>query len=410
MLRGAACSIALAILAACNDQSRRPPFADGDEDKPSPAGEDADVPYLPLPTSQDGPCDTRIEVPIVKPNFYFVLDASGSMLENMPGTSDNRYRTAVSAISDMLTPMQEHVNFGAAVFPNSFNGASCEAGNEVFKLREGSNQGQSSSPLQSLITTLRGYIPEGGSPVSPTLRELYPTLRDLPGKTFVVLLSDGAPNCNLSRSCSAQECILNLEGVEFSDGTMCNDDFNCCAADWFPHLCLDSDPTLDEISRLAKLDVSTYVIGLPGGVPFADLLNQMAIAGGTARDKQPTEDVERTQGDASAGDAATRDAGVTGEAPDDGLLYYQATDAESLGVALSSVRQDVLIDCTLDLDFAPTSPELLEVTAGDEELETESWRLVADTRIELLGAVCEEWKAGQLTDVRVRQTCRGDVR
>src|SRR5690606_2047801 len=130
-----------------------------------------------------------------------------------------------------------------------------------------------------------------------------------PGKTFVVLLTDGAPNCNLSRSCTAKDCIPNLEGVAFSDGTTCNADFNCCAPDWFPHLCLDGDPTLDELTRLAEVDVSTYVIGLPGGNAYADLLNRMAIAGRTARDRQAVENVDQTARDAGMnaplGDAAS---------------------------------------------------------------------------------------------------------
>jgi hypothetical protein len=402
MIRGAALLLSIAVVAACDGGRRRPAYADSD-DEVTASSETSEEPTLgPLPSTGDGPCETVIEVPIVKPNFYFVLDASGSMIEKMVNSSETRYRTAVGAIRDMLEPMQARVNFGAAIFPNSFNGASCEAGNEVFRLTDGREHEEQPSPLDSLITKLHGYVPEGGSPVSPTLNAIAPTLREFEGKTFVVLLSDGAPNCNLSKGCEAAECILNIEKAAFDDGTTCNDELNCCAPGWFPHLCLDSEETLNELTSLTAAGISTYVIGLPGGVAYGDLLNQMAVAGGTARQRSLVVD---------AGGQAEVDAGDGGLQPDDGLLYYQATDAASLGRALALVRQETLVDCSLELDFAPTAVELVEVTADGERLTPEAWRLdPGSKRVELLGRTCAAWKAGEITDVRVRQSCRGEVR
>jgi hypothetical protein len=405
MIRGAALLMSIAVVAACDGGKRRPPYADSDQEVSTSPDTDEEPTLGPLPTTGDGPCETVIEVPIVKPNFYFVLDASGSMIEDMVDSTESRYRTAVGAIRDMLEPMQARVNFGAALFPNSFNGASCEAGNEVFKLTNGSSHEDEPVALNSLITTLQGYIPEGGSPVSPTLHALAPTLRKFEGETFVVLLSDGAPNCNLSKGCEAAECILNIENAAFDDGTTCNDELNCCAPGWFPHLCLDSEETLKELESLTGAGISTYIIGLPGGVAYADLLNQMAIAGGTARERSLASDAGVGPGAAELGNA---DGGAV---PDDGLLYYQATDAKSLGNALALVRQDTLVDCTLELDFAPTAVNLVEVTADGELLTPDAWRMDAEgRRVELLGATCTGWKTGEITDVRVRQSCRGEVR
>lgn len=391
-------------VSGCGEPIRRPPPADIRDDRPSANKPDASTPWEPpIVIPGDDPCETVIELPIVKPNLYFVLDTSGSMLERMPDTNQTRHRTAVRAIESMLEPIQQRVNFGAAIFPSAFNGQSCRAGDEVFEVTDGMAQGNS-RPLSKLITTLGGFVPEGGSPVSTTLRALQPTLRDLKGETFVVLLTDGAPNCNLAKPCDGNLCIPNIEGVVFGDGTACDENLNCCGPEWFPHLCLDSDSTLDELSRLTAMNISTYIIGLPGGAAYEDLLNQMAIAGGTARgQREPDSHPDGGSADGSLPEGVERPS-------DDGLLYYQVTDSTSLGSALASVRQDVLVDCTLDLDFAPRSEARLEVSANGEPLPQNAWQLVSGTQLELLGETCSDWKAGDLSDIRVRESCRGDIK
>lgn len=414
MKRAAAILPLIVILAACNSQKRPPYAGEDDEDERPDDHADAATTFAPLPDGTDTPCETVVELPIVKPNFYFVIDASGSMQERMPGSNESRYRTAIAAISDMLEGVQTRVNFGAAVFPNTFAGASCEAGNEVFPLEDGSKSTKGTTTLDTLEIKLQGYAPEGGSPVSPTLNALYPTLGSFEGATYVFLLSDGAPNCNLARSCEADECILNLEHTTFDDGTTCDDSLNCCAPDWFPHLCLDRDPTLDELTRLAERDIATYIIGMPGGALYADLLNEMAIAAGTPRTK-PTQPTKTDGGAADMVDGgssvdATALAPPEVEPPDDGLLYYQISDAQSLALALAALSREILIDCTLQLDFAPTNPDFLQVTAGDDVLTEDQWQLSSNTQVELLGAACTDWKAGKLPQVRVQQTCRGPTR
>lgn len=406
----------LAILASCTTRQRPPYASDDQEEGDDDTKPDAAEPFIPLPTGgDDSPCETVVDLPIVKPNFYFVVDASGSMLDRIEGSSTSRYRTAISAISDMLQGVQTRVNLGAAVFPNTHAGASCEAGNEVFALKDGSLPETATEPvpLVDLVTTLQRYAPEGGSPISTTLHQLYPTLRSFTGDTYVFLLSDGAPNCNLDLSCPANECILNLEGAVFEDGTVCDDSFNCCAPSWYPHLCLDRAATLDELKRLRETKISTYVIGLPGGAAYAGLLNEMAVAAGTPRTASVTapQPGSGASGDGGfAPDAAGANEEVAPAPPDDGLLYYQVSDADSLALALATLRREILVDCTLHLDFAPTQPELLQVTVGDEVLTPDQWELTGETEVELLDPVCKDWKAGKLPQVRVQQTCRGPVR
>lgn len=421
MMRWLALLPLIAVSSSCN-QRQRPPYAEQGRTNAPVAKPEAGTTFVELPNDTDNPCETVVELPIVKPNFYFVIDASGSMKERMPGTRSSRYRAAIAAISDMLEDVQTRVNFGATVFPNTFSGASCQAGNEVFALEDGSKSVNGVSTLEALNIKLHGYLPEGGSPISPTLEVLYPTLSAFEGETYVFLFSDGAPNCNLARPCEASECILNLEGASFY-GATCDESLNCCGPDWFPHLCLDRDPTLDELTRLADIDIATYIIGMPGGVAYSSLLNEMAIAGGTARSsRQPPNTMGGERPDAAPKAEDARDAHASSpdaqsfadvelDAPiDDGLLYYQISDAPSLALALATLSREILVDCTLKLDFAPTKPEFLRVMVGDEALPSDQWSLTTNTEVELLGRACEEWRAGKLPQVRVQQTCRSPAR
>jgi hypothetical protein len=380
-----AIGLALLHVQACASD-HRPPYikdtplqgADPRDDRDEDAAADEQIITPPADNSGSGACETVVELPVVKPNFYFVIDASGSMLDPMPGEIVNRYQSATFAIEDMLRGVQTRVNFGAAIFPNPFDGASCNAGMEVFGLGTNKSPTEGSS-LEALLVALSQYVPEGGSPVSSTLAAIQPGLRSLEGQTYVFLLSDGAPNCNVNVNCSADECIPNIEGVSFEGGITCDETTNCCQPGWLPHLCLDEDATNEELAALADADIPTYVIGMPGSDTYSDILGRMAEAGGTARQ-------------------------------DGSLLYYQIADAPGLGATLTKLSDEILIDCKLALDFAPTAPELVHVYAAEEELTTDGWEMTDDQTIELLGETCERWKAGELPDVRVRQTCTAPLR
>jgi hypothetical protein len=377
-------------LSACSGDVR-PPYIDdrdnndraddGDKDdtaKADAAAED-EIIAPPPDNSGNGACETVVEVPIVKPNFYFVIDASGSMTIPLPGETISRYQSASVAIENMLSGVQTRVNFGAALFPNPTDGASCNAGAEVFTITtEDHPQSKQGVTLEALLTTLSQFIPEGGSPVSSTLAALQPTLLAFKEPTYVFLLSDGAPNCNPEVNCGADQCIPNIEGLSFDNGIVCDEATNCCQPDWLPHLCLDEDATNTQLGTLAEAGISTYVIGMPGSITYSDILGRMAEAGGTQREGEE-------------------------------LLYYQVNDAPDLAAILIGLGQEILVDCQIALDFAPTAPDLLHIYADEEEIPTEGWQLTGEQTVELLGDTCEQWRTGQLPEVRVRQTCTPPV-
>ena len=176
---------------------------------------------------------------------------------------------------------------GAALFPSDSPLAGdldCPTGEEVFSTRQGDPStyaiaGKTGPRLTSLIRTLDQRVPYSGSTPTSARISSSPSARSSthsPGKTYVFLLTDGAPNCNATRKASA--CTVNIEG-ECVPSTA-----NCCdpAFGFDVRACLDSDRTISAVTGLRLHGIETFIIGMPGTSAYADLLDQLAIAGGNA--------------------------------------------------------------------------------------------------------------------------------
>ena len=65
--------------------------------------------------------------------------------------------------------------------------------------------------MEDLLKRLELVKATGSTPTAAALRALKPKLAGLGGKTFAVLLTDGAPNCNARLTCDPDACIPNIE-------------------------------------------------------------------------------------------------------------------------------------------------------------------------------------------------------
>jgi hypothetical protein len=169
------------------------------------------------------------------PNLYFVVDRSGSMSERLSGSPFSKYENARIAISVMLRAVGHRVRYAAGVYPALLNQDGCAPGIELFPLSAGDSpkyaaMGENGPVLEALLGRLGATPPAGGgTPTAATLRELEPSILGLTGKkTYIVLMTDGAPNCNRALRCGVDACIPNIEGLSYS-GMACDDSFNCCS-------------------------------------------------------------------------------------------------------------------------------------------------------------------------------------
>jgi hypothetical protein len=240
------------------------------------------------------------------------------------------------------------------------------------------DQGKRGPVTADLYTKLL-ISPSGGTPTGPTLKALQPTLEALGKNTFVLLATDGGPNCNDNISCTAAQCIPNIE-----NDPDCPSTTNCCDPSqdvrFSASNCLDTNGSLTAISQLAAAGVKTLVLGIPGSAPYKSLLNTMAVAGGVPRD----------------GD--TR--------------YYAADSLDELSTLLGQIGSQVLISCTISLDKAPDDADLVNVYFDSTIVKssaTTGWTWTDPTTIQLHGAACESLLSGGVGNVNILVGCPTEI-
>lgn len=321
------------------------------------------------------------------PNLYFLIDRSGSMQEIPEGSHYDKYHMARNVITDVLGAIGHRVRYGLAIYPESAEGDVCSTSREVLAPTLGappSCTGQIDPELSHRLTVLGNYAPSGNTPTSAALSALVPELSALEGKTYLVLLTDGAPNCNLDAVCGADECGLNITAQTLGT-TRCSGSVNCCDpllfGDGVQGNCVDTAESARQLERLAKNGIPTYVIGLPGTELFADVLERLAEAGGTARQ------------------------GAT--------AYYAVSDQDELETALYSIGSGLAIRCSIDLEEAPENPDKVNVyfdgavVAADPD---DGWSWDGDTRILVNGDACDALRSGAVLDARADYGCDTLVR
>ncbi len=245
--------------------SIEPPDASLDAGSPD-AGRDAGPPDAGPPDS--GPCIPR-PVPLVPavPTVMFVLDRSGSMLEDLDGRADaggvSRWTVLQTTLNSVLPPLDRQIAMGGLMYP--VRSESCSAPSVVDLSPALGNANR----LLSLFTL---SMPLGGTPTSEAVAvaaEHLRTLRTATAARAIILATDGAPNCN--------ENLMNATCVCTSVPQF---EPNCDA----PTHCLDDNRTVGTLRSLFAQRLPTYVIGLGSQLNlFASTLDAMAVAGGVPR-------------------------------------------------------------------------------------------------------------------------------
>jgi hypothetical protein len=308
---------------------------------------------------------TEIPLDVNAPNLYFVLDASGSMQEQ------SKWTNVRAVVANLITQLGPRARFGAAVFPTQ--GADpCATGTEVMPVQLGDAQGATASTFLAATS----MTPVGGTPTAATLAALLPELRSFPQETFVILCTDGGPNCDDALSCGADQCTSNMDDAP---GCPTGGPPNCCdPATGIGGLgCLDGARAAQSVANLRAAGIETFVLGIPGSAPYGAVLDQLASAGGTARGSEP--------------------------------LYYRvdSADTTALGAAFAQIAAQVTASCTFILKHAPKDPNAVNVFVGGVLVPRDGpdgWTLQG-TKLTLEGATCAAIRNGQAISLRVVEGC-----
>jgi hypothetical protein len=336
-------------------------FADGGSTKPPGCGQKADGSF----------CDC-LDTPLFAepPNIYFVLDRSGSMSE------ENKWGQVRQVVAKVLHGLGPRANFGATLFPGFDDSAACSDPIAAMPISPGDPPGTVDGPTTKKLLTVTQGAPGGGTPTGAALRSVLPIVKAAKGKTFVILATDGGPNCNAAASCSAASCQPNIDGVQ---GCSVSGPSCCDPPTGYRESCLDSAATISGVAALKAAGVPVYVVGLPGTAApvYASLLDELAVAGGTALQASPK--------------------------------YYKITSAndDTLLIALKKIAAQIVATCEFKLTTTPAQPDQVNVYLDEIVLPQDpinGWKIEGPT-VTLLGSACTKVLAGDILDVRIITGC-----
>ena len=312
------------------------------------------LPNEPAPTvSQEEPPSTECQettLLALRPelgmtsSLLLVVDRSGSMNEQ------TRWNDMKSSLTTITQELDDVISFGLMLFP-AVGLNSCGTGAVQVDPAIGTSQ--------AILNAMETASPLGGTPTALSLKAAgeYLIERNPDGPNYLLLATDGWPGCN--NSLDSSTCL-------------CPPEANC---GFGSQNCLDDIRTASTVLQLREAGVFTYVIGIPGTEEITDLLNSMAIAGGTAIDGQ----------------------------------HYQVGGSEELTDALRSIAGS-LIPCIYDLNEEVQTPQWLEVRIDGSEIQRDpnrenGWELLGRDRLGFFGEICDGIRDGEVHQIEAFIAC-----
>src|SRR5688572_7804768 len=278
-------------------------------------------------------------------NVLFVIDKSGSMNATPDGFTESKWDTLVESLGTALTAVQDDIGMGLQLYPSgdtSTDVCAVETGVEV-------DVAPGATALPDIEAALSSATPDGQTPTAAALLLALDYFTegagvDLEGEPFVVLATDGGPNCGSGDSCvpaegcqpsddcgieEAATCTINIEGC---GGGGCPDEGSYCLE---ASECLDDDATLAAVTALADAGISTIVVGMPGSESYQAVLDELAVAGGLPAQLTSPK-------------------------------YYKVDDADGLSQTLQDITRGVIRSCDILAEEPPPDPTKVNVFIDGE--------------------------------------------
>jgi hypothetical protein len=166
----------------------------------------------------DGACGgTMMKATARDANLLLVLDKSGSMLQKPAGFSVKKWDAVKIALRDALTPLKGKISLGLEMYPNDTAGSGDVCAMPAPGAGVNVPIGLGSDTVDKIIAAVNAATPVGATPTAKALAEAntYFTTgagKDLVGEKYVILATDGGPNCGTATSCTAETCTTNIDG------------------------------------------------------------------------------------------------------------------------------------------------------------------------------------------------------
>jgi len=342
---------------------------------------------------QCGGASVKAELKTV--NLLIVIDKSGSMTDEPEGFETDKWSAMKEALETVLGSVNERVHLGLALYPYSLgtpipldvctdNCCEVPIGTDAVVV----DIGPPTVSGPAILTKLSETSPGGGTPTAKALKGAFDYFTNglgatLEGGKYVLLATDGGPNCNPNGACGGDECTPNLDGWCDDNGNCCDDSVNCCEG--AGEYCVDESGVTEQIEALAGAGIATFVVGIPGTDAYADYLDAFALSGG----------VPNTSGDRDYF-AVSASAGVSG-------LVDVFTD----------ITTDLVTSCEIALETKPQVLDSVNVAVdcqvipqeGDDGSGWEYDQVPDPSSVILTGSACENLKENGASRIDVIYGC-----
>jgi hypothetical protein len=294
------------------------------------------------------------------------------MVDTPSGFGDSKWNGMRTALGAAIDATKGQVAFGLDFFPSS-GSASTPLANGC-ELPTG---GAPTVPVASGLATnaaiekvLADNSPAGSTPTAAALGRALAYFKTgagaaLPGGHYVLLATDGGPNCDAALTCTAASCTTNMDGNVCGAPTA-----NCCDPKLDPQgpsSCLDDAATVAAVTALANANVKTFVVGIPGSDKYEPTLNAVATAGGEPNPNAPPS-------------------------------FYQVTAAggvKALSQVLTNIATGLITSCELVLSADPPDYDQINVVIDGTTIpegSADGWTLDTTNKpptVVLKGATCK---------------------
>lgn len=347
----------------------------------------------------------------LKPNVMLLVDNSGSMLlptnpsnPNCPsgcGTSSmpcpaqcpTRVSEMKSAMSTFLQSSGKIARLGVTIYPTDIL---CQPARNIdvqLPTPTPTDDG-SDATLQDTANQINARIqslqPQGGTPTGSSLEFLgtYGGINDAADfrDDFVLLLTDGLPNCNDANVNALCGCAATCSMAQVS---ACGCTTSTCSNALCAKGCLDKDGAVEKVKALKQKSIRTIVVGFGADLASGagpDVLNAMAREGDFARKCENGTDAE-CGGAAGSCNTATKLCATS---------FFQAANGAELAAALASISDAITGDpCVYPLKARPSEARFLAVIINGQSLAAGSDTYAYDfaaNEVTFQGTTCTQLK------------------
>lgn len=357
--------VTAAGLAACGGLDIPPPYREpppivtqrdsGPDDVATFMSPDA-VPLRPPMTMCGG---TAVSLTRRRATVMLVIDRSGSMADpTTDAAMTSRWTALLAALRSALPRVDEALSLGLVLFPQPLSLPEGQVATEADVCAVARQPQVVPAPrnARTVLDAISATLPGGATPTAAgveTGAEWLLRAPDRDGELYLLLATDGGPNCNAIFDPQTCRCTGPAERL--------------CRMNNFGRInCLDQERTVASVRRVAEMGVQTFVLGLNGTQDFADVLDAMAVAGGRARPMAPM-----------------------------GQRFYPVGSADELVQALTGITS-ALAQCRFVLDAPPPDHNLVDLRLDGRSIVHDpqrrdgwDWSDGEHRVIEFFGPTCE---------------------